>query len=264
MLDMIYNNSTDPVYIKKISLKVWTLKDEIKAVIRERIKNSSDENLSIDDLMAEYRSKEDQGAEVVELVAKGDLEMGEDEMAAAMSGDAPAEEESKEEPAAEDDEAAAAAAAMLDGQTTDETPPAEASSDEIKVIQRSPDLDLGEVSSGRTILAEIGMDNIFFFSSKEFLTGESIVIEFLIPKRFVLNANIVFCREYNMKSRIISKNRLPFRIGADFSFLKEGERTLLRQFIQSIEPFVPEAPVKTEAPSAAEDEDFDELDDLDL
>lgn len=257
MFDMIYNNSTDPVYIKKISLKVWTLKDEIKSVIRERIKNSGDENLSIDDLMKEYRTKEDQGAEVIELVAKGDLEMGEDEMAAAMSGDAPAEE----------DEAAAAAAAMLEGQGTEEaTVEVESSDDpnEIRVIQRSPDFDLGEISSGRTILAEIGMDNLYFFSSKEFLTGESIVIEFVIPKKFVLNANIVFCREYNMKSRIISKNRLPYRIGADFSFLKEGERTLLRQFIQSIEPFVPEAPVKTDAPSSAEDEDFDELDDLDL
>ena len=253
MLDMIYNNSTDPVYIKKISLKVWTLKDEIKAVIRDRIKNSDNENLTIDDLMSEYRNKDDQGAEVIQLVPKGDLDMGEDEMASAMSEEAPAEE----------NEAAAAAAAMLDGQTSEESSTTDG--DEIKIIQRSPTFDLGEISNGRTILAEIGMDKIYFFSSKEFLTGESIVIEFVIPKRFVLNANIVFCREFNMKSRIISKNKLPFRIGADFSFLKEGERTLLRQFIQSIEPFIPEAPIKAEiSTSNNEDEDFDELDDLDL
>jgi hypothetical protein len=260
MLDMIYNNSTDPVYIKKISLRIWSLKDEIKSVIRERIKNSGDENLSIEDLMSEYRKKEDQGAEVVELVAKGDLEMGEDEMAAAMSGDA--QEETSE--AAEGDDAAAAATAMLEGQGADQPASEEGPEDGIKVIQRAPQFENEEVTSGRTILAEIGMDRIFFFSNREFLNGESIVIEFVIPKRFVLNANIVFCREYNMKSRIISKNRLPFRIGADFSFLKEGERTLLRQFIHSIEPDIPEAPVSTEAPSNAEDEDFDELDDLDL
>ncbi len=256
---MIYNNSTDPVYIKKISLKIWSLKDEIKSVIRDRMKESKDENLSIDDLIKEYRSKGDQGAqdaEVIELVAKGDLEMGEDEMAAAMAADAPEED-------SEQSEEDAAAAAMLGDQAAveDAQQPQEAG---IKVIQRSPKLEEDEISSGRTILAEIGMDKIFFFSNKAFLNGQSIVIEFIIPKRFVLNANIVFCREYNMKSRIISQNRLPYRIGADFSFLKEGERTLLRQFINSIEPDIPEAPVRTEAPAAAEDEDFDELDDLDL
>ena len=257
MLDMIYNNSTDPVHIKKIALRIWSLKDEIKSVIRDRIKNSGEENLSIDDLMSEYRKKEDGGAEVIELVAKGDLEMGEDEMAAAIAGDV-------EEPAPEEDDAAAAAAAMLEGQGVPEEAAQEEDEDGVRVIQRAPQFENEEITSGRTILAEIGMDRIFFFSNREFLTGESIVIEFVIPKKFVLNANIVFCREYNMKSRIISQNRMPFRIGADFSFLKEGERTLLRQFIYSIEPDIPEAPVATEAPSNNEDEDFDELDDLDL
>ncbi|OUR96769.1 hypothetical protein A9Q84_10535 [Halobacteriovorax marinus] len=255
MLDMIYNNSTDPVYIKKISLKIWALRDELKAVIRERMKTSKDENLSIDDLILEYRSKTDVADGGGEVQAIGDLNTGEDEMAAAIAGDAP------EEAAAEGDTEGSAddmAAAMLEGQTGDDD------DNTISITQRYPTLVEEEVSNGTTILAEIGMDRLFFFSNKPFLTGESIVIEFVIPKRFVLNANILFCREYNMKSRIISKNRLPYRIGADFSFLKEGERTLLRQFINSIEPDIPEAPVKTDSKPQDDDEDFDELDDLDL
>jgi len=261
MLDMIYNNSTDPVYLKKISLKIWALKDEVKAVIRERIKTSTDENLSIDDLISEYRSKSaDDGSQNAEVEAIGDLEMGEDEMAAAIAGDSAEETPPEEGGAGSSDEDMAAA--MLEGQAGGAE--IEEDSTSIKIIQRQPVLVDEEISKGRTILAEIGMDRIFFFSNKPFLTGESIVIEFVIPKRFVLNANILFCREYNMKSRIISTNRLPYRIGADFSFLKEGERTLLRQFISSIEPDIPEAPVVKEAPQQNDDEDFDELDDLDL
>lgn len=257
---MIYNNSTDPVYLKKISLKIWALKDEVKAVIRERMKSSKDENLSIDDLIAEYRSKTDEaGSGDAEVQAIGDLEMGEAEMAAAIAGDSAEEDQPEEEATSSEEDMAAA---MMEGQTG----AAESSdaSGPITVIQRHPIFEKDEVSNGRTILAEIGMDRLFFFSGKPFLTGESIVIEFLIPKRFVLNANILFCREYNMKSRIISQNRLPYRIGADFSFLKEGERTLLRQFINSIEPDIPEVQVVKEAPQQEDDEDFDELDDLDL
>lgn len=50
-----------------------------------------------------------------------------------------------------------------------------------------------------------------------------------------------------------------------FNFLKEGERALLRQFIQSIEPDVTKVIKKPEAAEADSDEgDFGELDDLGL
>ncbi|ATH07287.1 hypothetical protein BIY24_04850 [Halobacteriovorax marinus] len=248
MLVMIYNNSTDPVFIKKISLKIWSLKDELKSVIQEKIKNSQDDHLTIEELKKEYCTKRDVVDNVIPLQSDDDLDTGEDEMAAALAaaeseGEASEEESSEEQPS--------------------EEAPSTDSQEEIQVIQRVPLLSDDDISIGRTILAEVGMDRIYFFSSKPFLNGQSIVIEFVIPKRFVVNANIVFCREYNMKSRIISKNRLPYRIGADFSFLKEGERTLLRQFIHSIEPEVQEAPV-IEAKPKEDEEDFDEFDDLDL
>ncbi|PIK13738.1 MAG: hypothetical protein CES88_16235 [Halobacteriovorax sp. JY17] len=244
MLVMIYNNSTDPVFIKKISLKIWSLKDEVKAVIQEKMKNSQEDHLTIDELRKEYCSKKEQSAEIIPIKSDEELDTGEDEMAAALAA---AESESEsEEPSEEIQEA-----------------PLEEKIGEYQIIQRSPSLNEEDISSGKTILAEVGMDRIYFFSSKPFLNGQSIVIEFVIPKRFVVNANIVFCREYNMKSRIISKNRLPYRIGAEFSFLKEGERTLLRQFIHSIEPEVKEAPV-IETKVKEDEEDFDEFDDLDL
>ena len=92
-----------------------------------------------------------------------------------------------------------------------------------------------KVALGKTILSEISMDRILFFCNHSFIEGQSIVIKFNIPQAFVVNADIKYCRPFNFKSRIISKNSYNFRVLADFTFLKPGERALLRQFIQSID-----------------------------
>jgi hypothetical protein len=49
---MIHNSSNDPVLIKKISLKVWSLRDEIES----RIKSELDENPEGDPNIENIRS----------------------------------------------------------------------------------------------------------------------------------------------------------------------------------------------------------------
>jgi hypothetical protein len=133
--------------------------------------------------------------------------------------------------------------------------------------QRLPTLPKEKLFQGRAILSEIYMDHMYFFSGVEFLEGQSIVLEFRVPKKFIMNAQVVFCRSYNMKSRVISKNRLPFRVGVKFTYLKDGERTILRQFVQSIEPDLDAiaaaapVPVASGGGSSNDDDDFD-FDDL--
>lgn len=263
---MIHGSSPDPVLIKKIALKVWLLRDEIEAVINERIKNlkEGEEAPSIEDLIQEYRSQghfqgqeEETGLRAVEDLPEEDD--GEAAMLAAMqaSEDDEEEEESEQEQVEEESNSeiqATETQALKQG-------------DNYLIRQRSPALSEDKVYHAKTILSEVNMSEIYFFSTKEFLSGQSIVIEFLIPKRFIVNANILFCRSFNMKSRIISEKRMPFRIGANFSFLKDGERTLLRNFVESIEPDIPEAPAQEAQPSAQEeDEDdlFDSLDDMEI
>src|SRR5690606_32544093 len=61
MLGMIYHNSTDPVLIKKIPLRIWTLRDELEAVIQQRLESgeyTAENKPSLDDLIEEYRTKE--------------------------------------------------------------------------------------------------------------------------------------------------------------------------------------------------------------
>ena len=106
---------------------------------------------------------------------------------------------------------------------------------------------------------------MFFFSNKAFTEGQSIVIQFCIPKTFIINADVIYCRPFNIKSRIISQNNYTHRMLVKFNFLKEGERALLRQFIQSIEPDVSKVVKKAAATEEDADEgDFNELDDLGL
>jgi len=263
---MIHGNSTDPVLIKKISLKVWTLRDEVEAVIKERYKDSENPP-SIDDLLLEYKTKgtidgeeaESDGEDVKDASELDDF--GEDEMAKAMAG---GDEE------APDGEEASGEEENTEGESENKvlklvTTPEEVDG-KVVIKQRLPEVPDDKTAAGRAILSEIYMDQMYFFSSEEYLVGQSIVLEFLVPKKFIMNADVVFCRTYNMKSRIISKNRLPFRVGIKFTYLKEGERTILRNFVQSIEPTVEVVQVeekKADAGGGGGDDEFDIFDDLD-
>ena len=115
---MIYGNSTDPVLIKKIELKIWTLRDELEAVIATRYSDATNPP-TIDDLVVEYNAKgeialADEGEGVKDASELDDF--GEDEMAKAIAqaeAEEAGEEESTDSEDSEDAQAQAAAAAML-------------------------------------------------------------------------------------------------------------------------------------------------------
>jgi len=282
---LIHGNSNDPVLIKRIQLKIWSLRDEVEAVVSKVLANNPDLKVLPPEILAsikeEYSYKgpveQKPGLTLVEGGVDAESEEGGDDleaaMAAAMGGGAEGEEDADEsavkaegEEGAEsgDDLEAEMAAAM--GGAEAEAPAEVSINGPVKVIQRTSNyIPSSKVSRGISILSEVSMDSLYFFGSEKYLEGQSIVIEFQIPKRFVVNADIVYCRPFNIRSRIISDKKVSYRTVARFSFLKEGERTLLRQFIQSIEPEITEAvvPVPKEAAEEGGD-DFDGLDGLDF
>ncbi len=251
MSSMIHNGSTDPVLIKKISLKIWSLRDEIEARIQEKL--SSNSNVSEEEIakIREQYTKSSQNSaanNVIELKSANDLGSGEDEMAAAMAAADSAEE--TEAPTEENSNVVSISP------TVDNTDP-----NIISISLDAPNIPEEKISKGKTVLSEISMEKMFFFCNRSFTEGQSIVIQFCIPKSFIVNADILYCRPFNLKSRIISQNNYTHRALIRFNFLKEGERALLRQFLQSIEPDV------TKVEKAPKDEDgsgFGELDDLGL
>jgi hypothetical protein len=115
------------------------------------------------------------------------------------------------------------------------------SAETLQVVQYTPALEEHHLFFGRTFLSEITMENIHFFCSESFLEGQSIVLQFQIPKPFIVNVEVISARPYALNSRIISEGKLPYRVIAKFTFLKTGERALLRDFLTAVEPRPQEA-----------------------
>ncbi|MGB0452227.1 MAG: hypothetical protein ACPGJV_00825 [Bacteriovoracaceae bacterium] len=315
---MIHNNSTDPVFIKKIHLEVWTLREEIEFSVEQAALNHQDDQAQlfakIKKIQDEYNSNKTAPSALAEVTPlSAPTEAAENQETPEQDGENPEQieasaEESSEENSDEtpeerpednlennpDEEASEAQSADAEGNEDAEQAPegetpfeevpsgnvtefpaseamegltgAAENADNLLLFQKRPPLPEQRKFRGMTILAEITMEGIYFFSDQNLLSGQNIVLDFLVPRRFLIQAEVVFCRPYNMRSRIISNSSLPFRCGARFTFNKEGQRTLLREFLETIEPdYVPQAKPKKVAKVQEENHgDMDDLDDLDL
>ncbi len=233
----IHKASKDPVLIKKIALQIWTLRTEIEEVIKFRLQEAETREISsppFKDLIDEYQGNV--SPQEIEAIFKN---LSSDEESEDSEGEG--EEEDEEE-----------------GDETSEN-------DDNVVIQRTPQIPEEKVTRGKTLLSEINMEHIYLFAEDTFIEGKNVVIEFLIPKMFSLNAQVIHCRKHSMSSRIISGQKLPHRACFKFTFLKPGEKSLLRQFLLSIEPEKVIAQQEDESDGGGDDEDdFGELDDLDM
>ncbi|MBI2520438.1 MAG: hypothetical protein HYV97_08465 [Bdellovibrio sp.] len=292
---MIHRQSNDPVLIKKISLRIWSLRDEVEARIKEHLAQEGDANSStgndgvnsyLQGLISEYTpnsvgtetsapspenspenkpalnlikgGQDEKSSDVAdptvppaaaEAPAVSEVTNADDQIQASSPTENPVEATSEAEPQAEPQIAAP---------QVDPNAP-------IIIRQKTPAIEPAKLCHGRTVLGEIYMDKMSFFAGRRFSEGQAIVIEFLIPKRFIVNADVVYCRHYSLKSRIISGQKLPYRISVKFTFLKPGERTLLREFLESIEPDLTtiKQEVKPKKP-AAESDGLDDLANLDV
>jgi len=204
---MIYKNSTAPVLLKKINLNVWSLKEEIAHVVMSKIDTTEEKEL-IKLLLDDY--SHDRPA--LRLV-KNEEE---------VEGEIEEQKENNNEEQVEPHE--------NEDQKTAE------SKGEEEITQKILKLPREKVAKATTIMAEIYMDEIYFFSETPFLEGQSVVIKFCIPQQFIMNADVIYCQTYSSSNRVIGEGKLPYRICAKFSFLKNGERTLLRRFLHAIEP----------------------------
>lgn len=214
---MIYNKSTHPIEVKKISLRIWSLRDEIETAIARRIKECEAAGipLYIEDIKNFYNLSNEQTdstpqgvADLMESLSQ-DNSMGEAE-------DIIAEQKlqgidnSKPNPILE------------------------------RPYQRTPP-NLDKISYGFSLLSDVNMENFLSFTKNKFLHGQSVVVEFLIPQSFMMTADITYCHYYAMRSRIISSTRPDYRVQGKFNFTFSGERENLRNFLKSIEPEIPEA-----------------------
>ncbi len=259
---MIYNKSGHPIEVKKISVRLWSQRDEIEAAIGRRMKEceAAGVPLFIDDIKSFYNldlqtSLTDQ-SNVLQLHNKTDEA---ESMANLM-------ESIKDEPAPEVIAAPPVEGepvAAVDSKTFDQAEQliAEQNKQGLETKKPNPILerpykrqppDLDKISYGFTLLSDINMESILSFTKDKFLQGQSVVVEFLIPQSFMMTATVTYCHFYALRSRIISSTKPDYRLQCFFSFSILGERDTLRKFLKSIEPDL--SPGKKKVVKDAEDD----------
>jgi len=220
---MIYRQSNDPVFLKKINIDVWLLRDQLEQIILSRLE--ADPNIkNFDDLIEEFAPKSKPNLRLLKFEDEPDSETNTNKKEASpdkQSEEGNQDEEKQNEKSKQEIKSA--------------TPSEEINNKKEVITQRLPNLPKDKINQGKTFLSEVHMDRMLFFSNKQFIEGQSIVIQFNIPQRFILNAEVLYSQSYSLKNRIISDSNMPFRICVQFTFLKSGERTLLRKFLEDIE-----------------------------
>ena len=192
---MIYGNKREAAPIKKIDLRIWRLRDEVETVIR-------------DDLQKNASSIEKKN--VVEKCRSRYARSTRDSNVLSFKERKKMEEKLRDNP----DQLGE----FILGKEDDH-----------------PDIPENKITLGSLILSEIDINEMFFFCNRQFMAGQSIVIEFVIPNVFTINAEVLSGRSYNMKVRVISANKLPYRTHAKFNFYDDKEKLILERFIKSIE-----------------------------
>jgi len=239
---MIHNKSGHPVEVKKISIRLWSLRDEIEAAIERRIKEceAAGVPLFIDDIKKFYNLNTSQPDNVVQL-----KETTNDGMVSMM--EEVSEETKKEEPVEEVKAEEAKSEEENKNLNQAEEIIAEQSMQGLDTKKPNPILDrpyqrqapdLEKISYGFILLSDINMDSMLSFTKDKFLQGQSVTVEFLIPKNFMMTADVTYCHHYAMRSRIISSTKPDYRIQCKFAFSIPGERDNLRNFLKSIEPSI--------------------------
>lgn len=232
---MIYNKSAHPVEVKKISIRLWSLRDEIEASIARRMKEceAAGVPLYIEDIKRFYNLNMQaplaEAGNVFQLHAAP-----KDDMSSLMEsiGDEAKQEGEESQTLSEADKTIAEQESQ--GLETKKPNP---------ILDRpyqrqAPDLD--RISYGFTFLSDMHMESFLSFTKDRFLEGQSVVVEFLIPQAFMMTADVTYCLHFALRSRIISSTKPDYRVQCRFSFTIPGERDNLRSFLKSIEPTLPD------------------------
>lgn len=239
---MIYNKSGHPIEVKKISIRLWSLRDEIEAALGRRMKEceAAGVPLYIEDIKKFYNLitgdktpdnvialKKDSGDGMASLMEEIGDEVKADEKPEEVKAEADGESKVLNE--AEE----IVAEQTLQGLETKKPNPIL----ERPYQRQAPDLE--KLSYGFILLSDINMENMLSFTKDKFLQGQSVVVEFLIPQNFMMNADVTYCHHYARTSRIISSSKPDYRVQCKFNFSVPGERDNLRNFLKSIEPNLP-------------------------
>lgn len=275
-MSTIINKSNHPVEVKRINIQVWKLRDEIEKAIALRLEEcgGDSDKLDIEDIREFYsRTKpayldpdydpedDEEDDNVIPIDTDEDSEAMLEALEEKEDSDDDSEDSDEEDEGSTEDEETSDKNedASKEENTEDNTTKNEEKVDTVELKRVHPDSD--KMSKGFSLLSDMNMENIVFFSQDGYTHGQNITIEFLIPKKFMISAEVFSCTNMARKSKIISESKPNYRVEAEITYFWDGERTNLRDFLKSVEPVIPPPPKKMKRPDSDEDED-DEFEDL--
>lgn len=246
---MIHHKSIHPVEVKRISVRLWSLRAEIESALERRMKecDAAGVPLYIEDIKAFY--KLDKSAPLPEnVVSLSEAKKPEDLSAPEVSEDKKTEVPTPEA-TPEASPSPEATTSGTEGKTLEQAESI-VSNQEAQGIENKPNPilqrpfvrqppDLDKISYGFTFLSDINMDSVLVFTQDHFLQGQSVFVEFLIPQNFSMTAEVSYSNHFARTSRIISQDMPKYRVQCKFKFLITGERDQLRNLLKSIEPNIP-------------------------
>lgn len=258
---MIYNRSGHPVEIKKISVRVWKLRDEIEAAIERRMREceAAGVPLFIEDIKKFYNlnmsaplTEQDNVLQLRPAEGVNDLmeSIGEEAKDETVPEEAASIPESEE-----GDKTFVEAEKIMEEQNLQGLETKKPNPILERPYQRqAPDMD--KISYGFTLLSDVNMENALCFMKDSYLQGQSVVVEFLIPQSFMVTGEVLYCHHFAMRSRIISSTKPDYRVQNKFTYSIPGERDSLRRFLKSVEPTIVTEKKKPKK-AAAEDDILD-------
>jgi hypothetical protein len=249
---MIHNKSSHPIEIKRILVRIWSLRDEIEAAISRRISEceSSGIPLFVDDIKNFYGISESTPLTQAEVIPLREPEGSINDTMANLAMDSEENAEKEEAPKTEENQNALNQAENILATQTKENPEVPVEKNPIidrPFVRQAPDL--AKISYGFSMLSDIHMEETLVFSKHHFIMGQTVVVEFLIPNSFMMTAEVRVCNFIALKSKVISETKPNYRLQNRFNFHFAGERTNLRNFLLSIQPDLPASkPKKSDAP----------------
>ena len=169
---MIYRQSNDPVFLKKINIDVWLLRDQLEQIVLTRL--SQDPNAQdFNDLLMEFAPKPKPNLTLLKFEKDNPESNNNNEPPSSDNKEPPtsdAEVDDQENNTSED-EVASNSSSLEENDTEKEI-----------ITQRIPQLEREKICHGKTFLSEIYMDQMLFFSDRQFIEGSSIVIQFNLQR----------------------------------------------------------------------------------
>ena len=228
----LLNKSNHPVEVKKVKVRIWTLRSEIEAAVAKKMETSKEQAVNIDDIKEFYQTHIPTHIE--------------EEIVSEESSSDNSEIAQKTEEALSEEKNESGENQKSDGESED------------KPFERIiPNEDL--IYHGEVLLSDVHMERIMLFTNQKFIQGQNIIIQFLITSPFIISGEVKKVIHYARNSKIIKETRLDHRIQFDCSLLFPHERSNLREFLMSIEPTIPTAPKKLKQQEDSDDDDFDDL-----